>query len=219
MRIIVGQATEEAMAVLGLEQYPFTTTDLKTCFRSSAKLYHKDKGGSDEKMRKVLEAYKILQHLPIDVVEVGITPIEEVEADMFDMFEDKECFDCSGTGKRRIFEDVSGYTCLKCKGSGKARLKCKFCKSGKFTLRNGRIVDCRACTGTGIFAPVCNMCDGNGYVESTDYSFYGIRDFFRHFRHREPKYREKVCSACKGKGMIRTKLNPFNPVIPKGAVL
>ncbi len=215
MRVVIGKATEEAMGVLGLKQYPFTSKDLKNRFRSSAFLHHKDTGGNDEKMRKVLESYKVLVHLSIDVEEEEVTPVEEVEANMFDLFESKKCFDCGGTGKRTIYEDLSVQSCLKCRGTGKTRLRCKFCKDGKFTLRNGRIVDCRACGGIGVFYPVCNSCGGDGYRRYKDYASRGIS--FAEARKNNSE--EVICGSCKGKGTIRTKLSPFNPVIPKGAIL
>jgi len=216
MFIRIGKATQTAMDLLGLKQYPFTSKDLNICFRVSTMANHPDKGGDHNKMIEVISAYKAIKHLAVDVIESGIDPMEELEAkDMFDFYEDHECERCHGTGE--IFSySPDKEVCSKCRGTGKVVLKCKYCDNGKFTLQSGRIIDCRACKGTGKFMPKCNLCGGTGYLK--DYGIYGLGGLFANF-HFFIIFEKTKCTDCKGTGKIRVKINPFNPVIPKGAIL
>jgi len=168
-------------------------------------------------MIKVLAAYKALKHLAINIntdIDDGVTIIEEMESDdIFQMFENKQCTTCGGSGERYVYSD-SQYVCRKCRGNKIVTLACKYCKKGKFTLRNGRIVECRACKGSGLFTPICNLCYGTG-TTTDGYSFWDNLRFYR----KPQKEKVVTCPSCNGKGTIRVKINPFNPVIPKGAVL
>ena len=104
MLIKIGRATETAMVLLGIKQYPFTPKELTTCFRIAVKTNHPDNGGEHNKMIKVLEAYKTIKHLAINGGNGnGISIIEEMESDdIFEMFTDKECVSCEGTGEKYV---------------------------------------------------------------------------------------------------------------------
>lgn len=199
MLIRIGDTTREAMDVLGIKGYPFTSKDLTTCFRSMAKANHPDNGGTHERMIATINAYKTLKHLAVDTIEVEDPTLGEMEVnDMFTFYEYKVCQRCDGTG--RVYTYIRGGKCPKCGGSGnRVVARCKFCNDGIFTLRSGRTVPCRACKGTGEFILICTLCRGDGYVKAI--------------------HKEVNCQSCGGSGKIKKKIDPFNPVIPKGAIL
>jgi len=211
MLIRIGGETQSAMDFLGLKQYPFSSKDISKCFRLAAKVHHPDYGGTNENMRKVLMFYKKIKHLAIDSIDKGVEVFEELEnTDIFDLFDNQKCPQCNGNKTILKYYEVWKETCPKCDGKGIVELKCKYCNDGKFTLRSGRIIECRSCKGTGKFTPRCNVCHGSGFTGQ--YNRHSMNFY-------TTKTREETCPNCKGKGFIRVKVNPFNPVIPKGAVL
>lgn len=210
MRIKIIGATKEHMQVMGIEEYPFTAEELRDKFRELTKKHHPDvskEGGSHQKMVKINGAYSYLKALCI--TEDNNASVEEVlgkvdEDDLFDRIYSEHCGYCAGRGYNHKYR--SGWVCPKCSnlfnmlaggGNGVVALKCRDCDNGVFTLRSGRKVDCRKCSGTGYFKATCNLCYGNYRKESAS--------------------SKVTCHKCKGKGRI--KVEPFNPVIPKGAVL
>ena len=107
-------------------------------------------------------------------------------------------------GEKVIKWSTAPYACPKCNPFPLALFNrqrgviCNQCLNGVFTLRNGRKVTCRKCKGTGIYKFKCRACNGTGYVGNVKTEFIN-------------------CGKCSGTGKI--KLDLFNPVIPKGAVL
>lgn len=208
INISLGNASKKAMEELGIKSYPFTSTELKNNFRALAKQHHSDKGGDDEKMKKLNDAYSTLQHLAVeDVSEEGMKESalrkrEHKDKDMFAIYD--PCPDCKGTGfrTRTVYDGLK--ECEDCNGTGSKMFhnKCRACKgSGKFKQKSGRTVDCYRCKGTGVFSSYeksCRTCNGYGQVPNRI-------------------SKREYCPNCKGTGEIE--LEVLNPVIRKGAVL
>lgn len=120
MRISIGGQTQDAMEVLGIEAYPFTSGELSVRFRHLIKLHHPDRNENNptakEITQKLLDAYQHLKNLAI-VMFVGekqeqeARRIFEEDEDMFSIWD--TCPRCSGL---RI------ATCSKCNGLGKIKL-------------------------------------------------------------------------------------------------
>lgn len=222
MRISVGGKTEDAMKALNIKSYPFSPEELSKNFRILIKTNHPDIRDNtklaNEKTRQIIEAYRHLKNLAVSFVsenEIKATEQRFMEdEDMFALWD--ICSDCKGAGKivrtRYLFDYATCPNCdplprrgffnflFEARGSGRKTLKCNACKGiGKFKQKSGKTVDCYRCKGSGIFKIVrCNVCGGTGQMPNT-------------------KRTEEICDKCKGLGKI--KLNPFNPVIKKGAIL
>jgi DnaJ-class molecular chaperone len=206
MRIVIGDRTKEYMSLLGISEYPFSSKELSERFRITIKLVHpdvSDKKDNNLKTREVIQAYKSLKNLAIDPSE-EITKFyqEETEKDLFELTE--VCPVCHGRKTKLIQEDtrpcpdcsIRSYLCsfFLSGGLGFKRVKCRKCDGiGKF--RDKGI--CFNCNGTGQIKVRCKTCNGEGYIIISS--------------------KTVLCDNCKGRGKII--LNPFNPVIPKGAVL
>jgi len=208
MKITIGGATEDRMSILGIQTYPFTSKELSTAFRTKLKEVHPDMNdGGDKKQntetRRVIEAYKCLKNLAIDPEhsDKTKTTIEEEDLDIFKLYE--TCPDCHGL---KIYtREVGGYSCPDCSPSFSLSLwssrsrgytfkKCDRCNG------TGRYQDkgvCFKCNGIGITKVRCQKCRGTGFLD--------------------PKVFIQKCGTCMGKGKVE--INPWNPVIPKGAVL
>ncbi len=207
MRIIIGDRTEKAMKILAIPEYPFTPEELSTKFRLLIKKVHPDVNGSEEAKKlsqEVISSYKLLKNLAISNVSdkernIAQRMFDEDE-DMFSFYE--TCPRCYG--EKVIKWSTAPYACPKCNPFPLALFNrqrgviCNQCLNGVFTLRNGRKVTCRKCKGTGIYKFKCRACNGTGYVGNVKTEFIN-------------------CGKCSGTGKI--KLDLFNPVIPKGAVL
>jgi len=208
MRIIIGDKTKEYLSLLGLS-YPFSFEQLKIAFRLFLFKHHPDKGGSNEKTVLGIEAYKNLRNLSQGVEKNEPIIDDPFKDDLFALTE--ECPECKGKKGRYVNDEVS--ICKDCykqisindyafiwpwfeqsKGCGYTIKKCPICLGNGITKR-GNI--CPACNGSGFSKIRCKTCKGEGIVT--------IKSHFQH------------CSKCKGLGKIE--LNPWNPVIPKGAVL
>jgi DnaJ-class molecular chaperone len=210
VKITIGGATQDCMSVLGVQTYPFTSRELSSAFRTKLKEVHPDMNdGGDKKQnaetRKVIEAYKHLKNLAIDPQkDKEQEVIVEEEKDIFALYE--ICPECHGSRKRTVQE--GGYACPNCtpmfpsfgwlfglrRGRGFNLIRCNKCNgTGKY-LDKGI---CFKCNGQGVTKIRCSVCHGSGYKEAETVTY--------------------TCSNCGGKGKI--KIDPFNPVIPKGAVL
>jgi len=101
MRISIGDRTRDAMKVLDINSYPFSSEELSSKFRQLIKLHHpdKNKGLHNDKAITIINAYKHLKNLVISF----LVKNDEIEATkkMFD--EDEDIFS--------IWD-----TCPKCKG-------------------------------------------------------------------------------------------------------
>ena len=220
MRISIGERTKEAMAILGIEGYPFSVDELSTNFRSLIKVYHPDKNPSKEsenKAKSLISAYKHLKNLTVNTFVLDsdkerVRKVFEEDEDIFTIWD--KCPDCKGSGVvKNLWPLRTIEPCPDCdplmdqdlltgirRSSGIKTLKCKYCKNGKFTQRHGKVVECRVCFGTGIWKKVrCRTCRGSGLVRKK------VTNSFI------------TCPTCQGLGRI--KINPFNPVIRKGSVL
>lgn len=210
MRITIGDKSRECMDLLGLTEYPFSSEALKTAFRTRLKIVHPDKDhGDHDQAVVVIAAYKHLKNLAFDLPEEAKHAIpDEEDQDIFKLWE--TCPDCRG---RRLHTIHSN------------RMPCPSCNYGPFasflwglTSRPGtKTFRCNRCGGTGKFSKdgvekgICFKCNGKGRVEVT------CRDCGGTGWLGQDKTETRPCSNCKGKGKIE--LDPWNPVIPKGAVL
>ena len=70
MRITIGNQTEKLMRIIGINEYPFTEEQLKINYRALLFKYHPDHNNSNEaekKTRKIIDAYKNLLPLSINI--------------------------------------------------------------------------------------------------------------------------------------------------------
>lgn len=119
MFLNIGDKTKEHMAVLNIDDFPFTEGELSKKFKAKIQVAHEDKGGSKDEARKVLEARKFLKNMVQENLDRGHEVKEHVTDDIFSNPE--TCTRCSGRGyhfnHRRI--DAPNKPCSKCKGKGK----------------------------------------------------------------------------------------------------
>ena len=137
MKIIIGENTEKAMEVLGIESYPFTYEELKSSYRVLAKKYHPDvaKGNREEaenKFKEINSSFKLIENLAMNsgaISEDKARITKELEKD--DMFSFWiKCERCFGTGRIRKFvyqglgkrKGIAFDSCWKCRGVGKIKI-------------------------------------------------------------------------------------------------
>jgi DnaJ-class molecular chaperone len=113
-----------------------------------------------------------------------------------------ECPKCAGSGYQ---------LCSKCNGTGNYTVQCNKCDSnGLFTLRSGRKVQCKVCSGykTRVIG-TCYTCNGTGRSKQLHHScklcggdgiIYSEKESY------------SKCHKCNGVGEVEI----WNPVIPKG---
>ncbi|MCK4526509.1 DnaJ domain-containing protein [candidate division WOR-3 bacterium] len=214
--ILIGNKTKKAMKVLGIESFPFTESELKSKFRKLANIHHPDKSnGDDSLMKKINAAYSHIKYLAIGDTEIrekgkDILKAEQENEDMFEFFE--SCKRCDGNGEITHYYEAYTDLCDRCMERssslfsfksfpiGKIKVKCRDCRgTGKFKQRSGRTVTCRQCKGLGWLSIKCPKCKGTGRILI------------------KARTTRRMCWYCGGSGKI--KLNPFNPVIPKGGIL
>ena len=63
MRLFIGNISQTAMQVLGIESFPFSESELKSKFRKLIHKYHEDKGGDKRKAQEIISAYNHLKNL------------------------------------------------------------------------------------------------------------------------------------------------------------
>jgi len=206
MHISISNSTRKYMSILQIEQFPFSEETLKTNFRALAKQYHPDTSGDDSKMfLKIREAFDSLINLaslvtPEDVNN-ELKKQEKAKEDMFELYD--TCPKCNGLGNRveqqivRNTQSLTRVPCILCPPR-----KCNACDNGTFTQRNGRKVTCLKCKGLGLLPDKrCGWCGGKGTLK------YQC----------EMENVTVKCMLCYGTGKV--KVDPFNPVIPKGGIL
>ena len=177
------QNVTEAMALLGIKSWPFSSLELSTNFNAISKVVHK----KDKII--LVAAFKLLQTKVVDKQEVELDPEQSY----------KICKTCSGVGvlKTSIWKET---VCSNCKGTKKVTLKCRYCQDGKFAQKSGKLADCRACNGTGVWRIVnCNKCNSQA----------AIKDFFNSNGQYIDTY--TPCNTCFGAGKVQGVL--FNPVL------
>jgi len=208
MIISIGDKTRECMKTLKIDSYPFTEKELKDNYRQLVKIYHPDINNSldnNDHIKVINSAYEHLKNLAInttvseDEIQAQVNKYE-TDTDIFKLWE--PCKHCKGVGKIKLFNSSICFHCTSwdfLHSFNTYKHLCRSCKgTGKFKQRSGRVVDCYKCSGTGIFGmKKCTFCNNTGYLKQPE-------EF-------------KICPICKGIGKIE--LKPFNPVIPKGAVL
>lgn len=215
-------ATETARCVFGLEA-PFTVADLKKAYRRRSLEVHpdvaEDKAVAEEAFKELVAAYEFLSNLqgspglfcpekdgPVNVsfaVTGDGTPLSELGLGLGPTTNGRDCEVCDHKGYT-IHHGRHFVVCEACDEFGRMReeFPCHSCKqTGKFTLRSGRVVDCRFCLGTGKVKGnryrVCSKCHGSKTLWVED----------------DKPYYSK-CSHCDGTGEIKI----FNPVLLKGAL-
>jgi len=200
----VGRTTEKHMEVLEINSFPFTEDDVKANYKRLVKERHVDAGGSNEEYSEINVARDYLMNLcttdGMITKEIRDTLAGDSDSDLFQLTETRTCRRCSGDGT--ITAKVE-KECRTCEGTGHHYTKCRACNgTGDFYLKkSGRKVKCRKCSGTGTFINkrgICPSCKGSGSYR---------------------EYAEITCHVCGGKGKVKVKLNPFNPVIAKASVM
>ncbi|MBW8001790.1 MAG: J domain-containing protein [Planctomycetes bacterium] len=130
MRIVIGRNTKDAMRVLEIEAYPFSTEELMGNFRRLIKTHHPDYGGKKEMAQKVIEAYNHIKNLAMDMNgeverEESIRQFEEEEEDLFSLWD--VCPLCKGAKRKWTnygkWMRPSYQDCLRCNGIGKIKIK------------------------------------------------------------------------------------------------
>lgn len=119
MRITLGDNSKQAMRILNIELYPFTSKILSDSFKKMIKIHHPDKGGTEKKAKEIISSYCHLKHLAIDIsIEDKLKAEKDIEENkgIFDFF--KRCPRCNGTGESIWFDDLH---CSKCSGTGKIK--------------------------------------------------------------------------------------------------
>ena len=206
MFITIGQNTRKNMEILKIKDYPFTEETLKYNYRSIVKTCHPDLFPENKELenlfKKVSQAYESLQYLAktvsLEEKEVELRKQEQDKDDIFAVYD--TCTKCNGQGT--VIEKRVSYYEEIINGCSYCSSKCIACDgTGKFIQRNKKEVTCRVCNGSGVFhKKYCFICFGLGKIQRPIY-----------------KNEKVLCSKCNGTGKI--KLNLFNPVIPKGAIL
>lgn len=225
MIISIGNKTKKSMNILELQNYPFTVEEIKKNYRRLINENHPDKGGDVKKAQKINEAYNEIKNLAVsdinqDNIDNSILEMKKKQNnDMFAIY--KECKHCFGSGERitkynrvccpdcnpdpiwnhheRLIIYALFFTLGRKYTPGLKVVECHQCDSkGMFTLRSGRKITCRNCKGRKYKIVKCRRCKGKGYTG---------------------KERTEIikCVYCKGTG--KKEVKPFNPVIPKGAIL
>lgn len=209
---------------------PFTIQDLKSAYRREALKYHPDRNNgnkeAEEKFKKACDAYEFLQPRVqksnlSDIERIILDARKRVEEDKDNLY--NKCNHCHGTGKGHTDKTIL-TTCDRCHGTGNVEIKCKFCRKGKFRKKNGVEVDCIVCHGTGTWKVVnCKVCNPFHFGKTRNYfeeKFFRIFNSFFGEEIGKTYKRIKVpclCHKCGGSG--QTIFEPFNPLIPKGAIL
>jgi molecular chaperone DnaJ len=173
---------ENYYEILGVNEKA-TQDEIKKTYRKLALENHPDKGGSEEKFKKISEAYDTIgdenkraqydnqRNNPFASFNGGFNPFEDL-------------FNNNYTNRKRNSPDkivdieigaIDSYKsvdknvtyqrkveCNGCKGSGGEKYSCTVCKGqGFFTIKHG----------TGLFVQVvrqiCNTCQGNGFLYKT----------------------------------------------------
>ena len=119
MRITLGDNSKQAMRILDIESYPFTSKILAENFKKMIKIHHPDKGGTEQKAKEIISSYTHLKHVAIAVsIDDKIKAEKDIEKHkgMFDFV--KPCPRCKGTGKSSWFDNM---LCGTCEGTGKVR--------------------------------------------------------------------------------------------------
>ena len=209
-RVTAFDEEKKHMEVLGINEFPFSEEFLKTRYREKAFQFHPDvtTDNTEKEMKKVNAAYSYLKGTAIPSYESSEPKKPFIKKDMFDLSEPCELCDGKGYHVRNlpISEPCPDCPTLETRGvfffffpRTKSRGfhwgVCPSCINGK--KRNGK--DCIRCNGTGKVKLVCKTCNGKGYIVNKERTV------------------KETCVKCGGGGRIEVK--PFNPVIPKGAIL
>ena len=224
--------TTTAAKILGVN-LPLTEHALKTAYRRWAMFKHPDRGGSEEAMVELTDAYNVLKSTELVFAEEGLDKEERTTSGerLVDLGKGYPittaavlCDTCSGKGYR---EETStwGWDWVTCPTEGceggqvtGRREKCVRCGGSKKFSRHGRVVKkdkkCDNCMGVGsIWIPEhpyrCKKCN----PETGPFVPFGISKrpgYVREKRSKLVKY--FVCSSCKGIGEVEM----FNPVLKRG---
>lgn len=147
MRIFIGNETEKAMAILQINRFPFSETELKKNYKQLVFIYHPDRNnGSDESVKRtkqIINAYNKIKNLatpePNEKEAVKIQEhYEKEKEDVFTFWE--KCDRCNGTGRIITKKYIGEYldylfssikqkpkyevnNCPKCRGAGEIKIE------------------------------------------------------------------------------------------------
>lgn len=210
--VMAGESEKRYMSILDIKDYPFSESTLKAHYRKAAFKFHPDVSDakSEEQMKMVNAAYTFLKEVAQpDYAENHIEKEKQFrDTDIFKFWQ--PCEKCNSKGYiLREVPDVE--SCTNCppiihrvgwwflferpRGQGYQFEDCPSCIKGETT--SGK--ECNRCAGTGKVKKVCAACNGKGIKRNKE------------------NFIKELCLRCHGNGRIEIK--PFNPVIPKGAVL
>lgn len=192
---------------------PVSEVSLKKAYRKACMLLHPDKGGNEKEFKAMDAAYVLLTSTsgvvsdmngsgPLTTQE-GIS-LSELGLGLGPTKNGRDCPRCSHLGYTKHFGETFSV-CEECNTIGRVPRKvwCQDCQeSGKFTLKSGRIVECRKCRGIGKFSHPyltdwCKTCRGTKTIRKKVAEVYYVR-----------------CYECGGTGEIAI----FNPLLPKGSL-
>ena len=172
-----------------------TTDEIKKTYRKLAMEHHPDKGGNEEKFKKISEAYDTLgdenkrtqydnhRKNPFGNMNGGFNPFEEFFEQQRRNSVAEKIIDLevgsleSFHGKEKTINYKRFSKCNPCDGKGGDKTQCNKCNgTGAITSRIGlgffqQIVrqPCSDCNGQGFkFTKRCNVCTGNGSVPTNE---------------------------------------------------
>lgn len=179
--------------ILGVQENA-TQDDIKKIYRKLAMEHHPDKGGDEEKFKKISEAYDILgdENKRSQYDNQRKNPFGNM-GNMFDQFfrQNRQQRQSapekvinlevgaieSYLGVEKSFKYERNFKCNTCNGNGGEKVKCHGCNgTGHNTITMGggffkQIIQqvCNLCRGVGlVYKTVCNTCKGATTVTNTE---------------------------------------------------
>lgn len=179
--------SENFYDVLGVNENS-TQEEIKKAYRKLAIEHHPDKGGSEDKFKKISQAYDTLG--------------DESKRSDYDNRRKNPFFDAGGNNPFGDFTDMfgGGFTMRK-RGAPDKVIELEITviesyKSADKTINYSRKHPCNTCNGKGGDKTTCTSCNGNGFTQVT----MGTGFFAQVFR--------QPCNTCKGEGeLYKTKCN------------
>lgn len=182
-----------------------STADIKKAYRNLAKEHHPDKGGSEEKFKKINEAYETLSD------EGKRKNYDNPQNDNFFGFNPFESFFKNNPffreRERRVPEKVID---IEVKIS-------EFFSNKEKEINFQRNLECSTCKGEGGEKIKCNACNGEGFITQRQ----GIGMFVQIFKHPCPHCESRgfnfktKCASCSGT-TVKVVTDGFKFHIPQG---
>ena len=168
---------------------------IKKAYRRLAMLHHPDRGGDEDKFKRVSEAYSILsdddKRREYEAAQSGFNPFAGGGFNPFDMFRQ------AAQRQRRTGRDVKDSEV----GFNIRVTLDQIKKGSKQRIRYKREVQCPPCKGKGGFKEEqCKFCEGRGMeVRRTQHGFVHIAC---RASHGTGTVFAEFCGACRGQGVL-----------------